>query len=137
MVLIKSECNFLRGGCGEIIFTLFTIFIVMPEITTDERGRRVFQIHQEKAVENAIEKIRLNLGQDWRLFSASDIKMIEYILGEVWIAMDKQKWQGLAFTRLTKGDIDEIIHVGKVMSREERPEQTAINKAIDIINRVG
>lgn len=109
----------------------------MPEITTDERGRRVFQIHKEKAVENAIEKIRLNLGQDWRLFSASDIKMIESMLGEAWIAMGKEKWQRVAFTRLTKGDIDEIIHVGKGMSREERPEQTAISKVIDIMNREG
>jgi hypothetical protein len=107
----------------------------MPEITADERGRRVFQIHKEKAVENAIEKIRLNLGQDWKLFSALDIKMIEYMLGEAWIAMGKQKWQRLAFTRLTKGDIDEIVHVGKGLSREEKPEQVAISKVVDIINR--
>jgi hypothetical protein len=121
---------------GEIIFTLFTIFIFMPEITTDERGRRVFQIHKEKAIENAIEKIRLNLEQDWRLFSASDIKMIEYMLGEVWIVMGKQKWQRLAFTRLTKHDLDEIIQVGRGIKREGKLEQIEISKVIDIVDKV-
>ena len=109
----------------------------MPEITADERGRRVFQIQKEKAVENAIEKIRLNLGQDWKLFSPSDIKMIEYLLGEVWIIIGKQKWQGLAFTRLKQSDIDEIIHIGKGMNREGKPEQTTINRVVDIMHKVG
>jgi len=63
--------------------------------------------------------------------------MIEYMLGEVWIAIGKQKWQGLAFTRLSKGDMDEIIYVGKGMGRGGKPEQTEINKVIDLMNRVG
>jgi hypothetical protein len=121
----------------EMIFTLFAIFIFMPEITADERGRRVFQIQRKKAVENAIEKIRLNLGQDWKLFSSSDIEMIEQMLGEVWISIGKQRWERLAFTRLTKGNIDEIVHIGKEMSREGKTEQAAIIKVVDIMNRVG
>jgi hypothetical protein len=107
----------------------------MPEITADERGRRVFQLHKQKAVENAIEKIRLNLGQDWKLFSSSDVKTIEHMLGEAWIAMGKEKWQRLAFTRLTKGDLDEMIRIGKSMNREEKSEQTAVNMVTNIITK--
>lgn len=108
----------------------------MPEITADERGRRVFQIHKEKAVENAVEKIRMNLSQDWKLFSTSDVKMIEHMLGEAWIAMGKQKWQRIAFTLLTKNDIDAIIQIGRGIGREERPEKTAIGKVIEIMDKV-
>ena len=54
----------------------------MPEITEDERGRRVFQIHKGMAVETALEKIRQSVGQDWKLYSDSDIAILKYMLGE-------------------------------------------------------
>ena len=41
----------------------------MPDVTSDERGRRIFQIHKERAVEAAIEKIRHNPGSKWSAFS--------------------------------------------------------------------
>jgi len=30
----------------------------MPDVTNDERGRRLFQLHKERACEAAMEKIR-------------------------------------------------------------------------------
>ena len=44
----------------------------MPDVTDDERGRRVFQIHKEMAVETAIEKIRQTMGQDLSLIHISE-----------------------------------------------------------------
>ena len=54
----------------------------MPDVTDDERGRRVFQIHKEMAVETALEKIRQSMGQDWKLYSVYDIDILKYMLGE-------------------------------------------------------
>ena len=57
----------------------------MPDVTDDERGRRIFQLHKERAVETAIEKIRHNPGSKWSAFSPEDIKTLNYILGETWV----------------------------------------------------
>ena len=53
----------------------------MPDVTNDERGRRIFQIHKEMAVENVLEKIRHNPKSEIGDFSPEDIKMLNYILG--------------------------------------------------------
>ena len=56
----------------------------MPDVTNDERGRRIFQLHKERAVEAALEKIRLNPKSDWATFSQQDIKSLSTMLGETW-----------------------------------------------------
>jgi hypothetical protein len=108
----------------------------MPEVTEDERGRRIFQIHRELAVETAIEKIRQNIGQDWKLYSASDIDIMKFILGECWIFMARQRWGRCTFTRLSKDDLDSLIKIGKELKRDERLEGDAVREAIEILNRV-
>ena len=91
----------------------------MPQVTDDERGRRVFQIHKEMAAETALEKIRQSMGQDWKLYSISDIDILKYMLGESWVAMDRQRWSQCSFSRLVREDIDTIIKIGKgVKSRQ-------------------
>jgi hypothetical protein len=107
----------------------------MPEITADERGRRVFQIRKEKAVEGAVEKIRLNLAQDWMLYSISDIDLLHSVLGEAWVAMDRRTWGLCAFTRLTKPDIERILGIAKNMQKRKEPHTTAITQVIEILRK--
>ncbi|OPX66211.1 MAG: hypothetical protein A4E37_02162 [Methanoregulaceae archaeon PtaB.Bin056] len=108
----------------------------MPEVTDDERGRRMFKIHQEMAVEKAIEKIRLNLGADWKIYSAHDIELLKYILGECWGSLDRRKWEQVTFTRLSKDAVDAIIRVAKEVKREERLESDAIQEVIGLLQRI-
>ena len=108
----------------------------MPEVTNDERGRRVFKIHQEMAVEKASEKIRLNLGADWKIYSAHDIELLKYMLGECWGSLDRRKWEGFTFTRLTKDGVDAIIGVGKEVKREGRLESDAIQEVIGLLQKI-
>jgi hypothetical protein len=108
----------------------------MPEVTDDERGRRVFQIHKEMAVEKALEKIRQNIGQDWKIYSATDIELLKYLLGEGWISMDRRRWEGFTFTRLTRNDLDEIIRMAKEVKRKERLESDAVRDVTEILGRV-
>jgi hypothetical protein len=108
----------------------------MPEVTEDERGRRVFQIHRARAVETAIEKIRQNMGQDWKLYSALDIDSLKFIIGECWIFMDRRNWERCTFTRLSKNELDSLIKIGKEIKRDERLEGDAVREAIEILNRV-
>ena len=105
-------------------------------MTNDERGRRVFQIHREMAVEKAIEKIRQSVGQDWKVYSVTDIDLLKYMLGESWISLDRRKWEGFTFTRLSKDDLDRIIMTAKQVKKKERTESDAVRNVIEILSSV-
>lgn len=105
-------------------------------MTNDERGRRVFQVHKQMAVEKALEKIRENIGQDWKLYSTRDIDLLKYLLGESWISLDRRTWEGIAFTRLSRKNLDEMIKIGKDVMGEKRLESDAIPDVAKILERV-
>ena len=107
----------------------------MPEVTPDERGRRAYQIQKEKAVESAMEKIRLNLGQDWKLFSIADIDLLNYVLGEVWVSMDRKSWGQCAFSRLARSDIERILAIGKDIRKTEEHEKVDVMEVIAIVKK--
>ncbi len=79
----------------------------MPDVTNDERGRRIFQIHKERAVEMALEKIRHNPGSEIGAFSAEDIRTLNYILGEAWVSVGRQIWELSAKSSKDQSDIYE------------------------------
>lgn len=107
----------------------------MPDVTSDERGRRIFQIHKERAVETALEKIRRTEGSGWAAFSQEDIKTLAHILGETWVTVERRIWEQSSFTRLTRADIGEIIHIGNDVKNQKIREEEAINKICRILNR--
>lgn len=108
----------------------------MPEVTDEERGRRIFQVHRDRAVESAMEKIRRNMGQDWKLYSALDIEMIKFTLSECWVFMVRQDWERCSFTRLSRADIDGLIRIGKDIKRADRLEGESVSQAIEILKKV-
>jgi hypothetical protein len=105
----------------------------MPDITNDERGRRIFQLHKEKAVETALERIRLNPKSDWATFSQQDIKSLTTILGETWVSVERSTWEQCSFSRLTRRGLDEIIRIGNDVKSERMREETAVNKICTIL----
>jgi hypothetical protein len=108
----------------------------MPDVTSDERGRRIFQIHKEMAVETALEKIRQSVGQDWKLYSASDIDLLKYMLGESWVSMDRSSWGRCTFSRLSREDLDAIIKIGKEVKSRKRTEGDAVRDMNEILRKV-
>ena len=105
----------------------------MPDVTNDERGRRIFQLHKERAVETAIEKIRHNPESKWSAFSPQDIKMLTHILGETWVSVGRQIWEQSSFTRLTRKDLEEIISIGNDVKNKKLREETGIHKICGIL----
>jgi len=100
----------------------------MPEAKDEEVGRRLFQIHKEKAVEVAVEKMRRKMSSEWTLFTSSDIDILKHILGEAWVCIKRTEWEGISFTKLTKNDIQEIIQVAKQVRNKEKAEKIAIDE---------
>ena len=105
----------------------------MPDVTSDERGRRIFQLHKERAVEAAIEKIRHNKGSGLSAFSPQDLKTLNYILGETWVSVGRQIWQQSSFSRLTRKDLEEIISIGNDVKNKKVREETGIEKICGIL----
>ena len=100
----------------------------MPEAKDEEVGRRLFQIHKEKAVEVAVEKMRRKMPSEWTSFASSDIDILKHILGEAWVCIKRTEWEGISFTKLTKNDLQGIIQVAKQVRNKEKAEKIAIDE---------
>jgi hypothetical protein len=108
----------------------------MPDVSDQERGRRVFQIQKEKHAEEALEKVRKNLGDGWQRFTLPEIRTLKFILGEAWVFIDRRAWEGFSFARLSRNDLDEILTIGKAVERKERTEHEASLEVGEILRRV-
>jgi hypothetical protein len=84
----------------------------MSPTSEEELGRRRFQLFREQAVEAAIEKIRNAPAAEWHSFSGADYTRLREILGEVWINIGREKWEGYAFSTLSRGDIRDLLSLG-------------------------
>ena len=100
----------------------------MPEVKYEEVGRRLFQIHKEKAAEAVVEKIRRTMPLEWTSFTSSDIDLLKHILGEAWVSITRTEWEGISFTKLTKNDLQGIIQVAKQVGNKEKAEKMAIDE---------
>ncbi len=105
----------------------------MPEAHDEEVGRRLFQIHKEKAVEVALEKTRRKMPVEWQSFTSSDVDTLKYILGEAWVSIKRSDWESVSFATLTKSDLEAIIRVAKQVSNKEKPERVAIDEVCSAI----
>ncbi len=85
----------------------------MTDITDDNLGRRLFQIQKEKAVEDALEKIRRRTGTEWKAISTADTDVLKEILGELWTSIDRPRWGSYSFSKLTKEDVMSLVAQGK------------------------
>ena len=104
----------------------------MPTISSEELGRRRFQVLRDKAAEDALEKIRKSLAaQDEKLTPDENVKVRD-ALREVWSGIDPVTWQSFSFARLSKDDIRNTLSVGKPGTdpREAVPAMAVVLKRI-------
>ena len=105
----------------------------MPEVSKTEIGRRFYKIQKEKEVEKAIEKIRQAQGSEWSLYSPGDIEAIKQVLGEVWVFLERDAWDTIAFTRLAGMDLRELIRIGKDIRDTIISGKTGAEKSIPVL----
>jgi len=105
----------------------------MPEAHDEEVGRRLFQIHKEKAVEVALEKIRRQMPSEWKSFTSTEIDVLKYILGEAWVCIKRSEWEGISFAKLSKKDLQAIIKIANEVISKEKPEKVAIDEVCTAI----
>lgn len=105
----------------------------MPEVTKTEIGRRFFKLQQEKQVEKAVEKIRQAQGSDWSLYTHQDIEALKTVLAEVWIYIDRDSWEQIAFTRLSGIELRELIRFGRDIHDSVISGRTAAEKSMTVL----
>jgi hypothetical protein len=81
----------------------------MPKTSDEDLGRRRFQLFRELAVEEAIEKIRYAPAAEWHSFPPADYALLRETLGELWISLEREKWNRYSFSSLTRRDLRELI----------------------------
>lgn len=85
----------------------------MSNVTGDNLGRRLFQVKKEKAVEDALEKIRHGLGSEWSQVTPEDADLLTETLGEVWTSIDRERWGSYRFSKLSHQNIQSMLTLGK------------------------
>ena len=105
----------------------------MPEVSKTEIGRRFFQMQKEKQVEDALGKIRQAHGTEWSLYSSGDIEALKQVLGEVWVFIDRDAWERIAFTRLSGLDLRDLIHIGSDVRATLISGKTGAEKSIPVL----
>jgi len=105
----------------------------MPDVSRTEIGRRLFSLQKEKSIEQAIEKIRKNLGDEWKDFSAEEIELLKHALGDAWVFIERDVWEKIAFSRLSKRDVMDLVTIGRESQAKEIDQRVAMEKALRIL----
>ncbi|MFZ1898241.1 hypothetical protein [Methanoregula sp.] len=107
-------------------------WFLMPRSNDSDLGRRVFVVQKEKAVENALDKIRRRIGADWCSISPADCDVLKETLGEIWTSIERPRWSTYRFSKLTLADIYSLVAAGKEI-REKHYMTDAMLLSLDQI----
>jgi hypothetical protein len=84
----------------------------MSQSTEDDLGRRRFLLHRDKAVEQALERIRRVPESEWETLTPGERAGLKAVLAEVWENCERRRWQQYCFSTLAKPDILRLIALG-------------------------
>ncbi len=105
----------------------------MPDVTQAEIGRRMYHVHREKLVEQAIKLIQQGLGAEWRLYSEEDIILLGHLLQCTWNTIDQKIWDKIPFSKVTKSDVQKILSHGKGVGPGKNPSPQAVTEIKKIL----
>ncbi len=100
----------------------------MSGSTDDNLGRRLFQVQKEKAVEEALEKIRRGSTAQWNSISSTDSEILKEVLGEIWTSIDRHRWGSYRFSKVSAEDLKSLIILGKEMKSQYSPTDEKIRQ---------
>ncbi len=105
----------------------------MPDVTQKEIGRRLYHVHREKRVEEAIKKIKHGVGTAWSSFNNDDIELLGHLLQCTWNTVDQKIWENIPFSHMTKNDVRNILSFGEGVSPGKNPDTAAVNEIKKIL----
>ena len=98
----------------------------MTDVTQAEVGRRLYHVHREKLVEQAIKMIQQGLGPEWKSYSEDDILLLGHLLQCTWNTIDQKIWEKINFVSVTRKDLQNILSYGEGVSPGKNPDPAAV-----------
>jgi hypothetical protein len=99
---------------------------IVPDATQKEVGRRLYHVHREKRVEEAIKKIKHGVGTDWSQFGVEEIDLLGHLLQCTWNVIDQKTWDNIPFARMTAHQVQMILSHGEGVGPGKNPEPAAV-----------
>jgi hypothetical protein len=106
---------------------------IMPDVSQKEIGKRLYHVHREKRVEEAIKKIKTGVGGEWSSLTREDIELLGHLLQCTWNVIDQKIWENIPFSHLTKNDVRKILSFGEGVSPGKNPDTAAVNEIKKIL----
>jgi len=98
----------------------------MPDVSQKEIGKRLYHVHREKRVEEAIKKIKLGVGSEWSSFTREDIDLLGHLLQCTWNVIDQKTWDSIPFAKMTTQQVQKILSYGEGVGPGKNPEPAAV-----------
>jgi hypothetical protein len=98
----------------------------MPDVTQAEVGRRLYHVHREKRVEEAIKLIQQGVGTGWRSLKEDEILLLGHLLQCTWNTIDQKKWDGIPFGTICMETVRKILAYGEGVSPGHNPAPEAV-----------
>ena len=105
----------------------------MPDVSQKEIGRRMYHVHREKSVEEAIKKIKHGVGTEWRSFTREEIDLLGHLLQCTWNVIDQKIWADVPFGNMTKNEVRKILSYGQGVGPGKNPEPAAVTEIKKIL----
>jgi len=105
----------------------------MADISQKEIGKRLYHVHREKRVEEAIKKIKLGVGSEWNSFSREEIELLGHLLQCAWNVIDQKTFENLSFSSMRMNDVRNILSFGEGVGPGKNPDTAAVNEIKKIL----
>jgi hypothetical protein len=109
----------------------------MPDVSQAEVGRRLYHVHREKMVEQAMKMMKQGLGSDWKDFSEADVHLLSHLLQCTWNTIDQGVWDRIAFVNVKQDDLRKILTFGEGVKPGRNPEPAQVNEISRILLAIG
>jgi hypothetical protein len=97
----------------------------MSTSTEDDLGRRRYLIERDKAVEQALERIRRAPDSRWETLSPAERAALKAVLTEIWENCDRERWHQYSFSIVTRANILALIDLGNdIRARHHLTDET-------------
>jgi len=105
----------------------------MPDVSQAEVGRRLYHVHREKRIEQAMKLMQQGTEADWKLLSEADIHLLSHLLQCTWNTIDQGVWDKIAFMNITMKDVRKILSYGEGVTPGHNPEPGQVDEIRKIL----
>jgi hypothetical protein len=98
----------------------------MPDVSQAEIGRRMYHVHREKRVEQAIKLVQQSIGTEWRSLKEEEILVLGHVLQCTWNTIDQKQWDGISFGTMSIDTVRKILSYGEGVSPGHNPSPEAV-----------